>query len=146
MTYRIQPPGVFHEVYTPVKSIASGGHFLTYNTMHLTDIARVYDSSIYEHRPRHTFATNNVHDAVPRQLTRMMLALPMFVGKQSMWFNHRVFFFFLFVLLWCSFLSTTRARSRSDGTPVLTSGEEDLGQGIRTPVQDQQPRSRPIVH
>ncbi|KAF8119270.1 hypothetical protein EV363DRAFT_1074350, partial [Boletus edulis] len=31
-----QPPGVLHSVYTPVRSIFSGGYFYRYDTMHLT--------------------------------------------------------------------------------------------------------------
>ena len=83
IAYRIQPPGVFHEVYTPVKSIASGGHFLTYGTLHLTEIARAYDNSPYGEWTRKIFTTNNEHEAVPRQLSRMLLALPLLVDTQG---------------------------------------------------------------
>ncbi|KAI6138056.1 hypothetical protein BKA82DRAFT_4021780 [Pisolithus tinctorius] len=41
----IQPPGDNHMVYTPQNGLTSGGHFLSYSTMHLTEIAINYDCS-----------------------------------------------------------------------------------------------------
>lgn len=70
---------MFHAVYTPIKSIATGGHFFTYDSLHLTEMARSFD---YGRRGdtaqglRKGYATNNEHDAVPRQISRMLLALP----------------------------------------------------------------------
>jgi hypothetical protein len=63
------PPGMWHEVYTPVKCIASGGHFLTYETMHLTQWARWVDSDSA------TSATNADHAGIVRTISRMVLGL-----------------------------------------------------------------------
>ena len=41
----IQGPGQFHEVYTPVPSITSGGHFYSYDTMHLTGATCDFDKA-----------------------------------------------------------------------------------------------------
>jgi len=40
---RIMPPGTWQEVYTQLRPCASGGHFLTYKTMHLTQWAWFMD-------------------------------------------------------------------------------------------------------
>jgi len=63
------PPGTWHEVYTPVKTIASGGHFLTYETMHLTQWARFMDHGFA------ASATNADHPAIDRTVYCMVLAL-----------------------------------------------------------------------
>ena len=39
----IMPPATLHEVFTPVPSVTIGGHFYTYNTLHLTELARSID-------------------------------------------------------------------------------------------------------
>src|SRR5579859_6655096 len=67
----------------PVKTITTGGHFYTYDTLHLTEIARSYDASLSDGTPREDFATNNKHDAAPRHLARMVLALPFLCLKCS---------------------------------------------------------------
>jgi hypothetical protein len=63
------PPGVWHEVYTPVKTLASGGHFLTYDTLHLTRLSRNFDHKMGR------YATNAEHPGIIRTLCRMVLAL-----------------------------------------------------------------------
>jgi len=40
---RIQPPATPHEVYTPTPSVTLGGHFMAYDSLHLTEVARYYD-------------------------------------------------------------------------------------------------------
>ncbi|GJE99934.1 hypothetical protein PsYK624_162100 [Phanerochaete sordida] len=65
----IQPPGVFHEVYTPVCSIAIGGHFFTEETLHLTLQCRL---AIQHSGGR---AANTFHPSANRRLARMLLAL-----------------------------------------------------------------------
>ncbi|KAJ7587965.1 hypothetical protein C8J56DRAFT_940600 [Mycena floridula] len=65
----IQPPNLFHMVYTPQKAITIGGHFLTYGAMHLTEISRWFDS-------KYPATTNHNHIGVESTLVRMMLALP----------------------------------------------------------------------
>jgi hypothetical protein len=37
------PPGAWHMVYTPVRTLATGGHFYTYDTLHLTEMSRAFD-------------------------------------------------------------------------------------------------------
>ncbi|KII89489.1 hypothetical protein PLICRDRAFT_29715 [Plicaturopsis crispa FD-325 SS-3] len=66
----IQPPGYWHEVYTPVKSIVSGGHFLCYDTLHLTEQCRVLASTSA------LTSTNAEHPGIDRALSRMAIALP----------------------------------------------------------------------
>ncbi|KAI0054669.1 hypothetical protein BV25DRAFT_1922482 [Artomyces pyxidatus] len=64
----IMPPGAWHEVYTPINTIISGGHFLQYNTFHLTQWSRLFDASNAE-------ATNADHVGMRRTIARMTLAL-----------------------------------------------------------------------
>ncbi|KII82657.1 hypothetical protein PLICRDRAFT_33270, partial [Plicaturopsis crispa FD-325 SS-3] len=66
----IQPPGYWHEVYTPVKSIISGGHFLSYDSLHLTEHCRAF-ASVFA-----LTSTNADHPGVDRALSRMSIALP----------------------------------------------------------------------
>ncbi|KAF9461597.1 hypothetical protein BDZ94DRAFT_1237583 [Collybia nuda] len=41
----IMPPGTWHLVYTPVRTVACGGHFYNYDTLHLTEASRHYDKT-----------------------------------------------------------------------------------------------------
>lgn len=41
--HRFQPPNAWHEVYTPSKSVTVGGHYYTYDTLHLSDAVRHFD-------------------------------------------------------------------------------------------------------
>lgn len=66
--HRIMPPGVWHAVYTPTPTYCSGGHFYTYETMHLSEYSRAFDHI------HGKFSTNADH-AVDRVLCRMVLAL-----------------------------------------------------------------------
>ncbi len=61
------PPGTWHEVYTPVKGICSGGHFLCYNALHLTAISRLFD------RHHSGASTNDNHPSIHRTLSRMLV-------------------------------------------------------------------------
>jgi hypothetical protein len=78
------PPGAWHTVYTPVGGMTSGGHFLAYDTMHLTYLSRSYDMSKYpgtdERRSEH--ATNE-SQSIDRQILRMVLALKFAVQAPS---------------------------------------------------------------
>lgn len=40
---RIMPPGTWHVVYTPVRTVATGGHLFTYDTLHMTEMSRMFD-------------------------------------------------------------------------------------------------------
>ncbi|KAI0054321.1 hypothetical protein BV25DRAFT_1843748, partial [Artomyces pyxidatus] len=64
----IMPPGAWHEVYTPVNTVISDGHFLCYDALHLTQWSRLYD-----HMDK--YATNADHVGVRRTLARMAIAL-----------------------------------------------------------------------
>ena len=61
---------MLHAVYTPLASVAVGGHFYSYNTMHLTEESRSIDSL------HGKFTTNKEHYHVLDTLIRMVLALP----------------------------------------------------------------------
>ncbi|KAI0062116.1 hypothetical protein BV25DRAFT_698818 [Artomyces pyxidatus] len=64
------PPGAWHEVYTPVNTIFSGGHFFTHNTLHLTQSSRAYD-----HQDHSAPKASLSHAGFRRILTRMVLGL-----------------------------------------------------------------------
>jgi hypothetical protein len=40
---RIQSGATLHEVFTPTPAVTSGGHYFSYNGMHLTEVASAYD-------------------------------------------------------------------------------------------------------
>ncbi|KAJ8690928.1 hypothetical protein PTI98_010546 [Pleurotus ostreatus] len=71
----LQPPGFLHLVYSPIRSIALGGHFLTHDSLHLTAWSRRIEHSIG------TFSTNAEHPCVERYLARMMLCLEFEAGQ-----------------------------------------------------------------
>lgn len=71
------PPGTWHVVYTPTPSYVSGGHFYTYETMHLTEFSRSFD-----HRPGGEFSTNANHDVL-WILCRMAMSLHMLHGARG---------------------------------------------------------------
>ncbi|THH16202.1 hypothetical protein EW146_g4404 [Bondarzewia mesenterica] len=56
--YLLMPPGTWHSVYTPVKSLAVGGHFLTCECLSQTELARAFDKVHGE------VATNTYHDGI----------------------------------------------------------------------------------
>ncbi|KAF8810840.1 hypothetical protein BYT27DRAFT_7209061 [Phlegmacium glaucopus] len=65
-----QYPGCKHEVYTPVPSVVLGGHFYTYNSLHLTELWRAIDK-----RTNSRF-TNQTHPNSTLTIMMMMAALP----------------------------------------------------------------------
>lgn len=65
----VQPPNAVHQVYTPVNTVASGGHLFTYETLHLTELARDFDCG-YNHT-----STNADHASAHRTICRMAIAL-----------------------------------------------------------------------
>lgn len=75
------PPGIWHSVYTPTPSYCSGGHFYTYETLHLTEQSRHFDHTHGD------FSTNANHH-VERLLARMVLALPHVAQSRSKHINH----------------------------------------------------------
>ncbi|KAH7921359.1 hypothetical protein BV22DRAFT_1132340 [Leucogyrophana mollusca] len=70
----IQGPNQWHAAYTPVKSFSRGGHFYSYDTMHLTEVSRFIDHT------ESVFTTNQEHGHCLETLSRMVLALPCLVG------------------------------------------------------------------
>lgn len=66
---RIMPPGTWHEVYTPCHAHASGGHFISYDTMHLMEISRHFDHN------NGLAATNSSHASVHTTLCYMMVGM-----------------------------------------------------------------------
>jgi hypothetical protein len=67
---------MWHIVYTPTKGMSTGGHFVLYDSLHLTEMIRTYDAtSDADGVARQEYATNKSHN-IDRQLIRMMLAMP----------------------------------------------------------------------
>lgn len=66
----IQSPGLWHKVYTPVKTITSGGHFYSFDALTHTEMSRAFDAKFS------LSATNAEHDSSMRTLIRMALAIP----------------------------------------------------------------------
>ncbi|KAG2136434.1 hypothetical protein DEU56DRAFT_913013 [Suillus clintonianus] len=66
----IMPPAQVHAVYTPVASLATGGHFYHYGCMHLTEISRYLDVSSGD------CLTNQILHNALETLRRMMIAMP----------------------------------------------------------------------
>jgi len=69
------PPSMWHAVYTATPSFTSGGHFLTYETLHLTEFSRDFDS-------HHSECSTNANHQINRILCRMTLALPIIAARR----------------------------------------------------------------
>lgn len=65
----IQPPGQVHEVYTPVPTISTGAHFYSYDTMHMTELVRMYDKATKSR------GTNHQHESALLTLQGMVNAV-----------------------------------------------------------------------
>jgi hypothetical protein len=77
----VQPPGQFHAVYTPVKTLADGGHALNFEWLHLTELSRYLDIK------KGQYFTNQVHEHSLETLQRMVVNLPRInrrISKQSL--------------------------------------------------------------
>lgn len=61
------PPGQPHLVYTGGKTIAKGGHFMTYGCLHLVLLARMAEVR------NQWFSPNACHHSLPRTLDRMAI-------------------------------------------------------------------------
>ncbi|KAG9311146.1 hypothetical protein JVU11DRAFT_8209 [Chiua virens] len=88
----IQPPGVKHIVYTPQNGLMTGGHFLSYSTMHMTQLAMEYESSAVPSHPkseRAQYTTNATHPSIYRYVTWMILGLPTLAQDTSRTFYRR---------------------------------------------------------
>ncbi|KIY47072.1 hypothetical protein FISHEDRAFT_59950, partial [Fistulina hepatica ATCC 64428] len=71
----IQPGGVWHEVYSPVPSIAVGGHLICIDTMHYMAITRWY------HAQCGKYITNTDHTSVQMTLIRIIVRIPFMERK-----------------------------------------------------------------
>lgn len=69
MCSRIQPPGIFHQVYTVEKSLAIGGHFVLEDAMHLTEWCR------YALHKEQGSGTNAYHSGMKRVFARHIMAI-----------------------------------------------------------------------
>ncbi|KAH9939652.1 uncharacterized protein BXZ73DRAFT_99266 [Epithele typhae] len=71
----ILPPGAYHMVYTPVKSVTLGGNFLTIDSLHHTLMARQIEQYA-------SFNTTNPYSAgVRRMLSRLAIAFTQMNGN-----------------------------------------------------------------
>lgn len=61
------PPGTWHLVYTPVRTLATGGHFFTFETTHLTEMSQKFDHKNGLH------VTNTTHVSAYETLINMLL-------------------------------------------------------------------------
>jgi hypothetical protein len=66
----LQPPNAIHQVYTPINSVASGGYFFNWSTLHLTELARAFGFH-YSH-----LATNTQREGAFRSMCRLAMSLP----------------------------------------------------------------------
>lgn len=66
---RFQPAGVVHAVMTILKAITAGHHYLTLDSLHLTEFARRIDHK------RSTEQTNADHSSIQSLVRRMVIAL-----------------------------------------------------------------------
>ena len=64
---RIQPPGKYHQVYTPERTITVGGHFIPFDCMHLAEWSR------RETQLEGGAGTNAYHISMLRVFSRMMM-------------------------------------------------------------------------
>ena len=70
----IMPPGMAHDVFTPLVSVMIGTHFLTYDTMPATELTMQLEK---EHS---SFKTNNDHPSIITMVAQMAAALPVMAG------------------------------------------------------------------
>lgn len=70
ISHRFQPPNTWHEVYTPTKSVTVGGHMYSYDALHLTDVALLFDVM------HPMMVTNQSHPSYHLTLVCMMVAIP----------------------------------------------------------------------
>lgn len=63
-------------VYTPVPTVMSCGHFLTYDTMHLTEFTVMSDLGLDQTGEWRPEASNALNQCMLRKVYRMAMALP----------------------------------------------------------------------
>ena len=72
----IMPPGMAHDVFTPIASVMIGSHFLTYDTMPATEL------SMRLEKEDTRFKTNKDHPAILTMVAQMAAALPVMEGSE----------------------------------------------------------------
>ena len=72
----IMPPGMAHDVFTPLASVMIGTHFLTYDTMPATEL------SMRLEKKNTNSKTNNDHPAIFTMVAQMAAALPVMEGSE----------------------------------------------------------------
>ena len=90
----IMQPGMWHSVYMPIGTMTLGGHFLTYNTLHLMHNAYVYDDSELPKCLQSVSTkmccdlSTNESQSVDRQVMQMVLALPITINAKGRCWSH----------------------------------------------------------
>ncbi|KAF8418657.1 hypothetical protein L210DRAFT_3655539 [Boletus edulis BED1] len=75
----IMPPGQMHAVYTPTASFCRGGHFFSYDALHLTEQSRHID------KLKGRYVTNQQHRGTLETLSRMVIALPIISESKALY-------------------------------------------------------------
>jgi hypothetical protein len=63
----IMPPGIWHEVYTPIPSVSISGHFVNWGSLHLTRVSHTIDNK--------QWVTNAHHPDINFILAHMLILL-----------------------------------------------------------------------
>ncbi|KAF8332917.1 hypothetical protein F5887DRAFT_1286509 [Amanita rubescens] len=74
----IQPPGQWHQVYTPIRSVTTGGHFISYDTLHLMEQSMRIDFRIKSQ------LTNSDYD-IYSTLAMLTIQLPFLKNRSFYW-------------------------------------------------------------
>ncbi|KAH0826479.1 hypothetical protein J3R83DRAFT_5482 [Lanmaoa asiatica] len=75
----VMPPGQMHAVYTPAACFCRGGHFFSYDALHLTEQSRNVD------RLKGRYVTNQQHRGTLETLSRMVIALPIISESKTLY-------------------------------------------------------------
>lgn len=65
-----QPGALVHAVFSPCATFARGGHYYSYETLHMTEVSRDIDARF------NGYTTNVDHPHALETLVRLVLALP----------------------------------------------------------------------
>ncbi|GJF00235.1 hypothetical protein PsYK624_165150 [Phanerochaete sordida] len=119
----IQPPGVFHEVYTPVRSVAIGGHFMAEDLLHLTLQCRLAIARSMGQ------AGNAYHPDTNRTLARMLLAQ---IERGDTYMNRRGFISLIRMLKQADLFSGVDyvKFDTDEADPVLSDTEFEIGVAV----------------
>ncbi|KAI6094832.1 hypothetical protein EDD16DRAFT_1721328 [Pisolithus croceorrhizus] len=86
----IQPPGMNHMVYAPVPTIMCGGHFLSYDTMHLTEVALSFDLGLDRNGQIREKASDPVLPGLQRKVYLMAISLPELVLSRPLFYQRSI--------------------------------------------------------